>query len=310
MNRQAKHNDELDVNPDPGEVSSAGRDWSKSHSLDLYKPRKQFSADFPTVANYLIAYMTAGCGRLEQVRGQRQHSALLHADDMLIRPAFQPAIWRGDPPAHIRLRLSAHCMEQAWQELGTLPCRSLEIPSVFKARDPFLAQLFPIFQAELLAPAHPAQKLLIQATTSLVIAHLIRKYCIFAARSEPRGMRLAPHLVTRVREYIEDNIAMTITLGDLAQIAGVSTFHLCRSFRASTGFTPMRFVERARIRRAQTLIQQARFPLRVIACMVGFKDQSHFTRRFQTLTGCTPSRFARNVYRGKESDCQGIQSQP
>jgi AraC family transcriptional regulator len=40
-----------------------------------------------------------------------------------------------------------------------------------------------------------------------------------------------------------------------------------------------------------------------VALAVGFADQSHFTRRFHRLIGCTPGAFARNYQTGRISTC-------
>ncbi len=79
----------------------------------------------------------------------------------------------------------------------------------------------------------------------------------------------------------------------LAAVVNVSRFHFARLFRRSTGMPPIAFVEQCRIRRAQTLIVETDLPLSDIALVIGFADQSHFTRRFHRHVGCAPAQFAR-----------------
>ena len=291
-------------NPEPGIVSSLGRDWGCFFSIDAYHSCADYSVKFPGTANYMIAYMLSGNGRLEQTRGDRCHSATFRAENFLLRPAFQEAVWQGSPPAHSRLRLSSYCMERAWEELGSLPSRPVEVPSVFQARDPFFSRIVPLLLRELSTPIYPAQRLFVEASANLLIAHLIRSYCTFAAKPEPANVQLAPYLVRRICDYIEDHLGSTITLADLAEIAKISSFHLCRCFRESTGFTPMQFVERTRLKRAQLLIREGRLSLRAIAHRVGFQDQSHFSRRFRAVTHCTPSQFARHIRLDDDGPCE------
>jgi AraC family transcriptional regulator len=50
--------------------------------------------------------------------------------------------------------------------------------------------------------------------------------------------------------HIETHVDGDLSLDVLADIAGISTFHLQRTFAATGGETPRAFVERARLERA------------------------------------------------------------
>lgn len=288
-------------NPDPGYLSSRGRGWVDSLSVDVYRRRPNFHVRYPSLDTHLLAFILSGTGRLHQQRSNRQHNSVLCADDMLLRPAFEEAVWTGDAPAHLRIRISSTAFDRAWNEFGSLPCRSAELASIFRTRDPLLANMAPIFHRELMAPDHPCQQLLTESAMNMVIAHLIRTYCAFAGKPEPKRVELAPHLTRRVCEYIEHNAGMTLTLTDLAGIAGVSPFHFCRAFRETTGLTPMRFLEQSRIRHAQALIEQGELSLKEVSATVGYKDQSHFSRKFRALAKCTPSEYARGRVPSEEA---------
>lgn len=88
--------------------------------------------------------------------------------------------------------------------------------------------------------------------------------------------------------------APDINLTKLADIAGVSRFHFVRMFRRSIGATPMAYLERIRLERAQQMILTGKHTLAQIAAAVGYADQAHFTRRFRRHFGCTPAVYARH----------------
>jgi transcriptional regulator GlxA family with amidase domain len=74
-----------------------------------------------------------------------------------------------------------------------------------------------------------------------------------------------PRAVRRSIEYIHANLAGAIRLKDSADAAGMSMFHLSRTFRASTGATLQRYLTRARVERVKgPLPTQRDFPTRVI----------------------------------------------
>jgi AraC family transcriptional regulator len=94
-------------------------------------------------------------------------------------------------------------------------------------------------------------------------------------------------------DFIQANLGNAITLAGLASMLGMSQSQLVRAFRASTGYTPIEYVARRRIKEARRLLASTSVPVSQIAIGLGFADQSHFTRRFRLATGVTPARFRR-----------------
>jgi AraC-like DNA-binding protein len=99
-----------------------------------------------------------------------------------------------------------------------------------------------------------------------------------------------PAAVRKVREYLEEHAAGKVTLRDLAGMAGLSPFHLCRVFRAAAGMPPHAYLTQARVRRARSLLR-AGMPISDVAAATGFADQAHLTRQFKGLMGVTPGRY-------------------
>ncbi len=100
--------------------------------------------------------------------------------------------------------------------------------------------------------------------------------------------------VRRVRHYLETHYMDNPSLDDLAQVAGLSPYHLVRVFRAETGLPPHTYLTQVRIRRAKTHLQAGE-PIAAVAAATGFSDQSHLTRRFKRIVGVTPGQFVVNV---------------
>ena len=105
--------------------------------------------------------------------------------------------------------------------------------------------------------------------------------------SEHRAVRLA-------REFIEDNAHKDLKLKDLALEAGLSPFHLARTFKSSVGIPPHAYLIQARVRKAKALLTGLK-SLAQIAAETGFADQSHLTREFRRQVGLTPGGFRKNL---------------
>jgi AraC-like DNA-binding protein len=94
-----------------------------------------------------------------------------------------------------------------------------------------------------------------------------------------------------ILEHIRQNVSRRIGVDELAAIACISVFELCRAFRRERATTPYRLVLDVRLRHASVLLG-AGATIAETAVQTGFADQSHFTRHFKRLTGMTPRQYA------------------
>lgn len=122
---------------------------------------------------------------------------------------------------------------------------------------------------------------------------LAARHCRWTIPATPSGDHAA---VARVRAYLETHYASKVQLGTLAEVAGLSVFHLIRIFRAATGVPPYAFLEQIRINRAAAMLREG-LPVSRIAFLTGFADQSHLTRFFKRLVGVPPGRYQRAACR-------------
>jgi AraC-like DNA-binding protein len=97
-------------------------------------------------------------------------------------------------------------------------------------------------------------------------------------------------ITDKARRFIEDNFADRITLRQLEQVTGCSSFAIMRAFRRGFGMTFHAFLMATRIAHATRLLSEGESAA-VTALLVGFVDQSHFIRHFKRLLGTTPKRF-------------------
>ena len=98
--------------------------------------------------------------------------------------------------------------------------------------------------------------------------------------------------VRRVREYLETYFEANTALDELADIAGLSPFHLVRVFKDETGLPPHTYLTHVRILRAREMLQNNPMSIADVAYATGFTDQSHLTRWFKRIVGVTPGKYA------------------
>ncbi len=111
-----------------------------------------------------------------------------------------------------------------------------------------------------------------------------------AAAFRAAPVELVPHL-RRARDHIDRHYLTDIDLDQLANVAGISKFHFARSFEAAYGETPIRYLTRRRIERAQDLLRSANLTVTEICMLVGFASLGSFSVRFAQLVGESPTAY-------------------
>lgn len=268
------------------------RGWS-GITVDLYDPLPDVSEHYPPLDHHVICYCPYGSARLVQGRDGVTHESLVSAGISMLMPAGYDSLWEGHASATARLRIPVALVASAADQLGPRAA-AVELRNVFSARDVVIEHIAQILVAELGRAPHPAQTLIADQLSNALAAHLVRSYNRFEPILPADVPPLGRKEIARVTDYIEAHLDRPIGLDELAALVSVSRFHFTRLFKRSTGMTASHYIERSRIRRAQTLILDTALPLADIALMAGFSDQSHFTRRFHRHVGCTPAAFARD----------------
>lgn len=97
----------------------------------------------------------------------------------------------------------------------------------------------------------------------------------------PKGIRA-------VRDFLEDHLHETVTLGQLAAIAHCSEPYLCESFRKWLGVPPIDYLIQLRIHKALYYLHDTNLRVGEIAALVGYDDLFYFSRLFRQRTGLSP----------------------
>ena len=100
----------------------------------------------------------------------------------------------------------------------------------------------------------------------------------------------------RAMAHVEDHAFETLSLADIACVAGLSPYHFARQFNARYGLSPMAFVRARRLGLAAKLLASPHPPpLIELAFDSGFESQEGFTRAFKRAFGVSPGRYRRNA---------------
>lgn len=113
-----------------------------------------------------------------------------------------------------------------------------------------------------------------------------------------QGLRIeVPNIPSTLAERIRPALdrlstspTSSITLNELARLAGLGRYQTIRAFRAVTGMTPRAWQLNERINLARRLLRDGS-AIATVALNLGFADQAHFQRVFKAYAGVTPGCF-------------------
>lgn len=97
-----------------------------------------------------------------------------------------------------------------------------------------------------------------------------------------------------IRQYIENQYAMSLSLEMLANVFALSPSYLSRSFKKRYNIGLVDYITNVRIEKARLLLSNSPLRISEIAIRVGIPDPKYFSRIFKRLCGTTPA-----DYRGK-----------
>ncbi|MEP0355237.1 MAG: AraC family transcriptional regulator [Paraglaciecola sp.] len=113
----------------------------------------------------------------------------------------------------------------------------------------------------------------------------------FALLGEQRPLKQVEHRIRAVLEYIDAHITHVMPIAALAKIACLSPTQFKKLFKVQLGITPMQYVIKLRMEKAQALIIHTDYPTQIIAEQVGYSDYAAFSRRFTQHFGLPPSKI-------------------
>lgn len=260
---------------------------------EVQSPKADF--ELPSVHSYLIGLHLAGsCNVTQEIDGKVIRGVKVPVS-LSIVPNDTVTHWSVDKPnRYAALWLPPELVRDTARDMFEGTQDNARLAPVFDARDKIVERLGAILMQELRRAPHPAQHLIYEAASQAFTAHMLRAYTREIRPIPNATSQLSARAVRDVTDYIDENIQSKITLSELAAIAGSSRFHFIKLFRNTAGLSPMEYLERSRVNRAEILLRGGQLTIAQIASAVGFSDQSHFTRRFRMWTGVTPGHYHRD----------------
>jgi len=103
-------------------------------------------------------------------------------------------------------------------------------------------------------------------------------------------------IVNKMLQYLHINIEAHTTVEALAKSLNISKGYASDCFKKHMGVTIMQYAKKIKVERAKTLLLNSTSSILEISSLLGFYDQSHFTKAFKEFVGVTPTEFRNSHY--------------
>lgn len=272
----------------PGETiaDSSHLDWN-GLTLKGYRYPDQESK-IPLMRDYMIVIYEGPRAIMQRSSGGPWQSGTVERGVISLLTRAEQSVWRWDGPIRVKHIYVTHdTIERTANQVFDRDFDRVRIEDRVRAEDAVIPLHLQALERELEGTGL-GERLYIDSIRTQLAIHLLRHYANVEFRQHRPGA-FSPRLRRTILDYIHENLANTIALDDLAALAGLSSYHFARRFKADLGMAPHSYVVSRRVERAERLLKHSRVPLKLVAAECGFTDQSHLSRVFRRVRGVTPN---------------------
>ena len=203
--------------------------------------------------------------------------------------------WSG-PTHRIAAALHPRLLANALDETAHLS--EIELTEHWNLTDPNLMAVLLAMSSDLEAGS-PAGKMYGEALANALAVYLLKRYAVKAYVPAVYGGGMPRYRLSRVIDYIQENLSGDLALAQLAAVAGMSPHYFAELFRQSTGRAPHQYVLLQRINLAKERLRDPQRSVIDAGLDAGFQNSSHFSRVFRKWVGVSPSAFRSDVLRSR-----------
>lgn len=168
-----------------------------------------------------------------------------------------------------------------WNEQHTLACLGLS--------NPIIGLIFDRLAHEVRIGRQQSCDVARQFTDAL--AQEVGRGLLRSLGEERNGELVAWQLQRIYAQLDDEDCEQRITIKQIAHHCELSTRHLMRAFKATTGMTLHQFINEARTQRAMKLLRNGDIAVMDVARKLGFQSSSAFSAAFIQTVGMTPTEY-------------------
>jgi len=170
----------------------------------------------------------------------------------------------------------------------------LELAACFDIKNMNIRTYLLRLAEEVMTPRY-GREALVDSLVQVLMVELSRHFRTLREVSHTATGQLSARHLRLIEERVVNTGGEELSVETLAQLCEVSSRHLSRMFKKTTGRTLGQYINEVRINRAKLLLSQPECLVKEVAFRCGFSNQSSFSQVFRKATGKTPKRFRSEI---------------
>ncbi len=98
-------------------------------------------------------------------------------------------------------------------------------------------------------------------------------------------------VIYKITAYIKNNYMHKITLTDISEHVYLSKMYVSKIFKEEMSITLSEYINKTRIEKSTALLLDSSLSIVDVANLVGYEDQSYFTKVFKNIMGVSPGKY-------------------
>lgn len=98
-------------------------------------------------------------------------------------------------------------------------------------------------------------------------------------------------IIYKITAYIKSNYMSKILLDDIAEHVYLSKTYVSKIFKEEMNITLSGYINKIRIEKSKALLLDSSLTIADVANLVGYEDQSYYTKKFKAITGISPGKY-------------------
>lgn len=114
---------------------------------------------------------------------------------------------------------------------------------------------------------------------------------LFIHQKVDRNRKSRDTRVTKIINYMKENIARNLSVHEIAAVIPLSSSHLHTLFKSQTGYSPLDYFIHLKVQLTCDYLNDTSLRIKEIAALVGYKDPYLFSRIFTKVMGQSPRKY-------------------
>jgi AraC-like DNA-binding protein/ligand-binding sensor protein len=149
------------------------------------------------------------------------------------------------------------------------------------------------FETQVVPEDRLNQVVTLLAIFSLQLSNLVNQLVLAKNEDEPP-------VITKAKQFIRGRLQDRLSLDDVANAVGISSFYFCKLFKQTTSMTFTEYVNRKRVECAKRALLKPHARITEVAFEIGYQSLSQFNRSFLKYVGESPTQYRKRMQRSSK----------